>query len=119
MEDAFFSQLDGNAVRELLLRTDMTVTQIALESGFNNTHTFYTAFRSVFGQTPAEYLRAQNAATPASDPQLPAENALDFHENQAISSENTLWPPHYQNTMENYSALNICGFNLCMPPAKD
>lgn len=104
---------------ELLLRTDMTVTQIALESGFNNTHTFYTAFRSVFGQTPAEYLRAQNIATPAFDPDHSAENNANFHENPAVSSENTLWPPHYQNTMENYSALNICGFNLCMPPAKD
>ena len=28
MEDAFFSQLDGNAVRELLLRTDGSVELI-------------------------------------------------------------------------------------------
>ncbi|MDO4357082.1 MAG: AraC family transcriptional regulator [Clostridia bacterium] len=103
---------------ELLLRTDMTVTQIALESGFNNTHTFYTAFRSVFGQTPAEYLRMQNTAVTAREQGLTQEAFERLHEKQTGFSENHTWM--VQNSdMERCSALNLCDFPCACPPPKD
>lgn len=100
---------------ELLLSTDMTVTQIALESGFNNTHTFYTAFRSVFNQTPAEFLREQGSVSEdAAQPKL-NENEDTLHVN--VTSEKPDWPS--VQAMESCSALNFAGFNLCMPPSDD
>lgn len=102
---------------ELLLSTDMTVTQIALESGFNNTHTFYTAFRSVFNQTPAEFLRAQNQTQSAEEKEIFTENKADFHENVTFPAAE--WPTRDERYMENCSALNFNGFNLCMPPSND
>ena len=55
MEDAFFSQLDGNAVRELLLRTDEKITKIALKAGFNDISYFNRTFAAAVGMTPREY----------------------------------------------------------------
>ena len=102
---------------ELLLSTDMTVTQIALESGFNNTHTFYTAFRSVFNQTPAEFLRSQNQANSADEREIAAENDALLHEN--VTPAVPEWPRRDEAFMDNCSALNFSGFNLCMPPSND
>lgn len=102
---------------ELLLSSDMTVTQIALESGFNNTHTFYTAFRSVFGMTPAEFLRSHNIPSSEAD-RVSAENDdAALHENVTPAAPERAMPPI--NYMENGSALNFAGFNLCMPPSND
>ena len=101
---------------ELLLSTDMTVTQIALESGFNNTHTFYTAFRSVFNQTPAEFLKAQNQTSTTETKDSVDENFEPLHVNVTSMPE---WPQREEAYMENCSALNFSGFNLCMPPSND
>lgn len=102
---------------ELLLSTDMTVTQIALESGFNNTHTFYTAFRSVFEQTPAEFLREQSQHTDEPKHETSSENKPDLHEN--VTHKTPDWATVSDRSMENCSALNFNGFNLCMPPSDD
>ncbi len=102
---------------ELLLRTDLTVTQIALESGFNNTHTFYTAFRSVFGQTPAEYLHAQSTVLSSQKPEASPDASPVFYENNPCFSENSAWFAQSPD-MECYSALNICGFPCAWPPQK-
>lgn len=101
---------------ELLLSTDMTVTQIALESGFNNTHTFYTAFRSVFNQTPAEFLKVQNQTSTTEIKDDADENFHPLHVNVTPMPE---WPQQDETYMENCSALNFSGFNLCMPPSND
>lgn len=102
---------------ELLLTTDMTVTQIALESGFNNTHTFYTAFRSVFDQTPAEFLRAADKETHDNQPPTEDVKSDPLHEN--VSHPIPDWSNAKENPMEKCSALTFGGFNLCMPPSND
>lgn len=41
--------------KNLLKRTNLSITEIALESGFDNPRTFNRAFHSVTGMTPREY----------------------------------------------------------------
>ena len=42
---------------EALLNTDLPVVDIAINAGFNNTHTFYTSFRELYHMTPGEYVK--------------------------------------------------------------
>jgi AraC-like DNA-binding protein len=59
---SFNEFVNGYRVREVckkLLNTDnqhLTITGIALESGFNSTATFHRAFKNVTGKSPKEYL---------------------------------------------------------------
>lgn len=46
---------------EALLNTDLPVVDIAINAGFNNTHTFYTAFRELYHMTPGEYVKASRS----------------------------------------------------------
>ena len=41
--------------RTLLVNTDMNITRVAIESGFNNQQTFNRIFKSIEGCTPKEY----------------------------------------------------------------
>lgn len=41
-----------------LTETDLPVVDIAINAGFNNTHTFYVAFKELYGMTPGEYVKA-------------------------------------------------------------
>lgn len=41
-----------------LTETDLPVVDAAINAGFNNTHTFYVAFRELYGTTPGEYIKA-------------------------------------------------------------
>lgn len=44
-----------------LTETDLPVVDIAINAGFNNTHTFYVVFKELYGMTPGEYMkRVQN-----------------------------------------------------------
>ncbi len=47
---------------EALVETDMPVIDVAINAGFNNTHTFYTAFRELYHMTPGEYVKSARAA---------------------------------------------------------
>jgi len=40
-----------------LIETDLPVVDIAINAGFNNTHTFYVTFKSLYGMTPGEYVK--------------------------------------------------------------
>lgn len=40
-----------------LIETDLPVVDIAINAGFNNTHTFYVAFKELYGMTPGEYVK--------------------------------------------------------------
>lgn len=40
-----------------LTETELPVVDIAINAGFNNTHTFYVAFRELYGMTPGEYVK--------------------------------------------------------------
>ncbi len=40
-----------------LTETDLPVVDIAINAGFNNTHTFYVAFKKLYGMTPGEYVK--------------------------------------------------------------
>ena len=40
-----------------MLETDQPVVDAAINAGFNNTHTFYVAFRELYGMTPGEYVK--------------------------------------------------------------
>ena len=42
---------------KLLTEVNMTVDQVALKSGYNNTNTFRRAFKRVTGTTPSEYVK--------------------------------------------------------------
>ena len=51
--------------REVLLRTDRPIKQVAQAAGFRNEKSFIRAFRSWTGQSPAEFRRASEALNPA------------------------------------------------------
>ncbi|MBR3927593.1 MAG: helix-turn-helix domain-containing protein [Clostridia bacterium] len=40
-----------------LTQTDLPVVDIAINAGFNNAHTFYVAFKELYGMTPGEYVK--------------------------------------------------------------
>ena len=46
-------------VAKQLLATDRAILELALDAGYQNARTFYTAFRSIYGMTPREYVRSQ------------------------------------------------------------
>ncbi len=47
---------------KVLVETDMPVVDVAINAGFNNAHTFYVAFRELYGMTPGDYVKAARAA---------------------------------------------------------
>ena len=47
--------LSGKSNTELLYTTDMNITEIAYEVGFNGTSYYAEAFRKCFGITPSDY----------------------------------------------------------------
>lgn len=51
-----------HAVRQLI-DTDLTVTQIAMESGFSNLNTFHNLFKEIFHTTPNQYRKRQRTTT--------------------------------------------------------
>ncbi|MBE5791365.1 MAG: helix-turn-helix transcriptional regulator [Clostridiales bacterium] len=42
-----------------LMETDLPVVDVAINAGFNNTHTFYVAFKELYGMTPGEYVKSR------------------------------------------------------------
>ena len=48
------------SVCEAMLSSDVPVVDLAINAGFNNAHTFYTAFKSYYHMTPREYARTQH-----------------------------------------------------------
>lgn len=59
--ESFFEYVNrwrAQAARPLLLETDKTVLDIALEVGFNSKSAFYSAFKRVTGTTPTAYRKA-------------------------------------------------------------
>ena len=46
-------------IAEQLLRTNRAIVDLTLDAGYRNTRTFYTAFQSIYGMTPREYVRRQ------------------------------------------------------------
>ena len=55
--------------KELLRGTDMSVTEVSLEVGFQSLGSFSTAFRELVGAPPSEYARQWSAGEP---PPIPA-----------------------------------------------
>lgn len=53
----YLNNLRANRAIELLRETDMKITRIAMECGFNNTTTFNSIFKKFTGKTPSEYRR--------------------------------------------------------------
>lgn len=51
------AEIRVECARKLLSTTDLTVTQIAFESGFGNQAHFNKQFRRITGQTPTDYRR--------------------------------------------------------------
>ncbi|MBQ3078881.1 MAG: helix-turn-helix domain-containing protein [Clostridia bacterium] len=47
---------------KVLVETDMAVVDVAINAGFNNSHTFYVAFREIYGMTPGDYVKAARDA---------------------------------------------------------
>ena len=43
--------------QNLLINTDMTITQIAAQVGYNNSNYFQNVFKSALNMTPGEYRR--------------------------------------------------------------
>jgi AraC-like DNA-binding protein len=51
-----------NAAVSLLLKTNLPITQVALESGFQSIRTFNDVFRRKTGSAPAEYRKQKKRA---------------------------------------------------------
>lgn len=69
----YLNMLRCRHVCESMLSTDVPVVELAIGAGFNNTHTFYSAFKAYYHMTPREYVRIQNAAK---NPDLPQNESL-------------------------------------------
>ncbi len=54
----FFRDLRLDHGRSLLRETDLSVTEIAMASGFASPMVFIKTFRSRFGHSPGQYRRA-------------------------------------------------------------
>lgn len=52
----YLNMLRCRSIAESLVSTDIPVVELAINAGFNNTHSFYSAFKSCYGMTPREYL---------------------------------------------------------------
>ncbi|MDZ5698513.1 MULTISPECIES: AraC family transcriptional regulator [Phyllobacteriaceae] len=59
----FINQLRVHHACTLLAETDLSVTEICFDSGFNNTANFNRQFATICGQTPSEYRRSSRAVT--------------------------------------------------------
>lgn len=53
----YLNMLRCQSVSESLMTTDTPVIDLAVNAGFNNVHTFYSAFKSYYHMTPREYMR--------------------------------------------------------------
>lgn len=53
----YLNMLRCQSVSESLLTTDTPVVDLAVSAGFNNAHTFYSAFKAYYHMTPREYVR--------------------------------------------------------------
>jgi AraC-like DNA-binding protein len=51
----FLQELRIGYVCKQLIQTDLTLTQVCYDSGFNNLTNFYKCFKSITGKTPYEY----------------------------------------------------------------
>nr|MBQ4320579.1 helix-turn-helix domain-containing protein [Clostridia bacterium] len=58
---AYLQQHRINEARRLLDETDMKISDVSLECGYNDTKNFYRSFRRITGMTPGEYRRSQNS----------------------------------------------------------
>lgn len=56
----YLNMLRCRSVCEAMLSSDVPVVDLAINAGFNNAHTFYTAFKSYYHMTPREYARTQH-----------------------------------------------------------
>jgi len=52
----YLNMLRCRSIAEALVSTDTPVVELAINAGFNNTHSFYSAFKSCYNMTPREYL---------------------------------------------------------------
>ena len=58
----YLNLLRCRSVCELMMTSDRPIVDLAVSAGFNNTHTFYSAFKAHYHMTPREYiLNRQNA----------------------------------------------------------
>lgn len=56
------------SARDLLVESEWTVTEIAIETGFASSQHFSASFRKLFGETPTAYRRRVVAVEPPPDP---------------------------------------------------
>jgi two-component system response regulator YesN len=59
-----------NRVKELLTTTNLSITEIAAQAGFDNVRYMTQVFRDMTNQTPTEYRRTQS--TPGTQPAIPS-----------------------------------------------
>ncbi len=66
----YYLQLRLRRARELLLQSQMSITEIAISCGFQSTCHFSKSYRALYGRTPRSERQPQHAATefPASPP---------------------------------------------------
>lgn len=57
----YLNMLRCRSVCESMLSSNVPVVDLAISAGFNNAHTFYTAFKSYYHMTPREYARMQHS----------------------------------------------------------
>lgn len=65
----YLNMLRCRSVSEALLTTDTSVVDLAVSAGFNNAHTFYSAFKTYYHMTPREYVRMHKGG-PSESPDI-------------------------------------------------
>ena len=61
----FINEVRMSKAKELLTNSAMSIKEVAYHVGYNNHDYFFTAFRHVTGQTPAQYRRMTQRTKPA------------------------------------------------------
>jgi AraC-like DNA-binding protein len=77
--------------KELLRGTEMSVTEVSFEVGFQSLGSFSTAFRDLVGTAPSEYARRWGAGSP---PPIPACFTLMYTRPFESSSSREAGPRH-------------------------
>lgn len=79
----YLNMLRCQSISEALMTTDAPIVDLAINAGFNNAHTFYSAFKSYYHMTPREYVRIREGGAGKLPDESAIEKEVDTHANKS------------------------------------